>query len=163
MPASPHPYQPSALDDIEELENFSPGGFHPIDIGDKIGGRYKVIHKLGYGGFSTVYVYTARLQRVGGFAEINVCEFEGYYKISWEDGIVRASRFELDEMIAEIGAEDEEGDDPERNCAVMLEPNGMKVSEEEASLRKDLFGRILKWKPEERISIKEIMDHRWLL
>ncbi|KAF7866860.1 hypothetical protein EAF04_005701 [Stromatinia cepivora] len=88
---------------------------------------------------------------------------DGEPKKTWDDGIVRASKFELDEMIAEIGAEDEEEDDLERNCAVMLEPNGAKVPEDEASQMKDLLERILKWKPEERISIKEIMDHRWLL
>ncbi|CAD6450119.1 33ab4c0c-e259-4121-b2b0-1f3406a084e2 [Sclerotinia trifoliorum] len=74
-----------------------------------------------------------------------------------------ARKFELDEKIADIGAEDEEEDDPGRNCAVMLEPSGVKVEKEEASQMKDLLERILKWKPEERISIKEIMDSRWPL
>jgi hypothetical protein len=62
-------------------------------------------------------------------------------------------------MIAEIGADDKEEDDPGRKCAVMLEPNRTKVPEEEASRFKDLLGRILKWRPEERIPIKEIMNH----
>jgi len=88
---------------------------------------------------------------------------DGEPRKTWDDGIVRACKFELDEMIADIGAEDEEDEGPERNCAVMLEPTGVKVPEEEASQMKDLLGKILKWKPEERISIKEIIDHRWLL
>ena len=87
---------------------------------------------------------------------------DGELRKTWDDGPVRASKFELDEMIAEIGAEDEEEDEPERSCAVMLEPNGAKVLQEEASQMKDLLGRILKWKPEERISLKEVMDHPWL-
>jgi len=73
---------------------------------------------------------------------------DGEPRKTWDDGIVRASKFGLDEMIAEIGAEDDEEDDLERNRAVMLEPNGAKVPEEEASQMKDLLGRILKWKPE---------------
>jgi hypothetical protein len=45
------------LDEIECVEEYRPlpGGFHPISIGDKSsGGRYKVIHKLGFGGFFIV-------------------------------------------------------------------------------------------------------------
>ncbi|KAI9643959.1 hypothetical protein NHQ30_007310 [Ciborinia camelliae] len=53
---------------------------------------------------------------------------------------------------------DEDEDDPGRNCAEMLEPNGTKVPEEEALQMEDLLTRILKWKPEERISIQEIMN-----
>jgi serine/threonine-protein kinase SRPK3 len=49
-------YRPSALDNVEEIENYRPGGFHPVNIGDEINGRYKVVHKLGYGGFSTVWL-----------------------------------------------------------------------------------------------------------
>ena len=49
-------YRPLALDNVEEVENYSLGGFHPTHIGDDILGRYTVIHKLGYGGFSTVWL-----------------------------------------------------------------------------------------------------------
>lgn len=87
---------------------------------------------------------------------------DGEPRKTWDDGIVRASKFELDEMISEIDAEDAEEDDPERSCAAMLEPNSVKVPEDEALQMQDLLERILKWKPEERISIKEIMDHHWL-
>ncbi|EPE32977.1 Protein kinase-like (PK-like) [Glarea lozoyensis ATCC 20868] len=86
----------------------------------------------------------------------------GEPRTTWDDGIARATKFELNDMIAEIGAEDEEEDDPERPCAVMLEPNGVTVPEEEASQMKDLLEKILKWIPEERISIKEIAKHSWL-
>jgi serine/threonine-protein kinase SRPK3 len=54
-------YRPSALDNVEEIENYCPGGFHPIDLDDEIEGRYKVIHKLGYGGFSTVWLARDKL------------------------------------------------------------------------------------------------------
>jgi len=61
MAASTGQYRPSALHDIEEIKNYSPGGFHPIRIGDEIKGRYKVVHKLGYGGFSTVWLAKDKL------------------------------------------------------------------------------------------------------
>ncbi|KAI1283412.1 kinase-like protein [Xylaria sp. FL0933] len=37
---------------LEPLEEYQDGGYHPIHIGDELGvsGRYRVIHKLGYGG-----------------------------------------------------------------------------------------------------------------
>lgn len=42
---------------VEEHEEYQPGGFHPIHLDDVYdGGRYRVIHKLGSGGFSTVWM-----------------------------------------------------------------------------------------------------------
>ncbi|KAI0381450.1 kinase-like domain-containing protein [Hypomontagnella monticulosa] len=50
----------SALDErgmhMEELELYLPGGFHPVHIGDVLDGRYEVAHKLGCGGFATVWL-----------------------------------------------------------------------------------------------------------
>ncbi|OAA59695.1 Protein kinase-like domain protein [Niveomyces insectorum RCEF 264] len=41
----------------EWVEDYYPGSYHPVDVGDTIyGGRYKVIRKLGYGSFSTVWL-----------------------------------------------------------------------------------------------------------
>ncbi|PSK34543.1 Protein kinase dsk1 [Elsinoe australis] len=42
--------------DEEPVQNYKPGGYHPVQIGDKLDkGRYKILHKLGWGGFSTVW------------------------------------------------------------------------------------------------------------
>lgn len=44
-------------DDVEEIEDYRPGGFHPISIGDTFDdGRYKILHRLGFGGSSTVWL-----------------------------------------------------------------------------------------------------------
>ncbi|KAK5069904.1 hypothetical protein LTR64_007914 [Lithohypha guttulata] len=41
----------------ENLEKYEAGGFHPVQIGDTFDhGHYKIEHKLGYGGFSTVWL-----------------------------------------------------------------------------------------------------------
>ncbi|KAL7266799.1 hypothetical protein RUND412_010637 [Rhizina undulata] len=42
---------------LEELEDYSVGGYHPIDINDLVlDGHYKIVHKLGHGAFSTVWL-----------------------------------------------------------------------------------------------------------
>src|SRR5260221_8648943 len=47
--SSPH-FQPSQLDNAERVEEYRPGGCHPVAIGDAFAqGRYKVVHKLGFG------------------------------------------------------------------------------------------------------------------
>lgn len=44
-------------DDVENLEGYRLGGYHPIRIGDDLcNGRYCIVHKLGYGGYSTVWL-----------------------------------------------------------------------------------------------------------
>jgi serine/threonine protein kinase len=44
-------------DGIEDLEQYCPGGLHPIHQGHTLGGgRFKVICKLGAGGFGTVWL-----------------------------------------------------------------------------------------------------------
>ncbi|KAI5860718.1 kinase domain-containing protein [Durotheca rogersii] len=52
-------YRQPRMDYVEDVEQYVPGGYHPVDIDDVIGTddkRYIVIHKLGFGGFSTVWL-----------------------------------------------------------------------------------------------------------
>jgi hypothetical protein len=47
----------NVLFEEENFLDYRPGGFHPVALGDTLkDGRYKIHHKLGYGGFSTVWV-----------------------------------------------------------------------------------------------------------
>ncbi|KAI9163422.1 High-affinity methionine permease [Paramyrothecium foliicola] len=42
--------------DAEPLRRYRPGGYHPVVLGDLLNhGRYKVIHKLGWGGYATTW------------------------------------------------------------------------------------------------------------
>lgn len=43
--------------DAEPLERYRKGGYHPTHLGDTFkDGRYKTIHKLGWGGYATVWL-----------------------------------------------------------------------------------------------------------
>lgn len=54
-------YRQPRMEDVEDVEKYVPGGYHPVDIGDQLGPVgdshcYTVLHKLGFGGFSTVWL-----------------------------------------------------------------------------------------------------------
>ena len=41
----------------EELEQYYPGGYHPIHLNDCLkDGQYEILHKLGFGSFATVWL-----------------------------------------------------------------------------------------------------------
>jgi serine/threonine protein kinase len=50
-------YKFNSFDDAEDIEEYRPGGFHPVHLGDRLSDeRYHVLHKLGNGGFATVWL-----------------------------------------------------------------------------------------------------------
>ncbi|KAF5532171.1 CMGC SRPK kinase [Fusarium napiforme] len=51
--------------DTEEPEFYRKGGFHPVHIGDHLdGGRYRIVHKFGHGGFSVVWLAYDSLESI---------------------------------------------------------------------------------------------------
>ncbi|KAK2858519.1 hypothetical protein FQN49_004652 [Arthroderma sp. PD_2] len=44
------------VDGAESLEKYRPGGYHPVMIGDILHDRYHVVDKLGFGGYSTIWL-----------------------------------------------------------------------------------------------------------
>ena len=44
------------VEDVECPDYYCFGGFHPVHIGDTLGARYRIVHKLGYGSFSTTWL-----------------------------------------------------------------------------------------------------------
>lgn len=57
--------------DVENLEEYRSGGYHPTVIGDTFyEGRYKVVHKLGFGGYSTIWL--ARDQHLQRYVSLKI-------------------------------------------------------------------------------------------
>ncbi|KAF5560102.1 SRPK2 bound unphosphorylated [Fusarium phyllophilum] len=45
------------IEEVEVLEDYRPGGYHPVQINDALHhDRYKIVHKLGHGTFSTAWL-----------------------------------------------------------------------------------------------------------
>ncbi|KAJ5318810.1 uncharacterized protein N7506_011514 [Penicillium brevicompactum] len=70
--------------DAEPLHRYHEGGYHPIILGEFLhSGRYKVLHKLGWGGYSTVWL--ARDQRLDElYVAIKIGVAEAYDKVIQE-------------------------------------------------------------------------------
>lgn len=58
------------IDEVERLEEYEPGGYHPVAIDDLLHSRYRVIDKLGYGGYSTIWL--ARDEKVNRFVAVKI-------------------------------------------------------------------------------------------
>merc|ERR1712000_478965 len=44
------------IEGVENLSDYRPGGYHPIHIDDRLHKRYRIVHKLGHGTFSTAWL-----------------------------------------------------------------------------------------------------------
>lgn len=44
------------IEEAESLERYRPGGYHPLVIGDTVKHRYRIVHKLGHGTYSTTWL-----------------------------------------------------------------------------------------------------------
>ena len=40
----------------EWIEEYRPGGYHPVELGDVFEHKYRVMRKLGHGAYSTVWL-----------------------------------------------------------------------------------------------------------
>ncbi|KAK2785776.1 hypothetical protein FQN51_003783 [Onygenales sp. PD_10] len=58
------------IDGAETLEHYVPGGYHPAMIGDVFHDRYHIVDKLGFGGYSTVWL--ARDSRYDRYVALKV-------------------------------------------------------------------------------------------
>ena len=64
------------IEDVEYLEGYRPGGYHPVTIGDLLGSRYRVVHKLGHGSNSTTWLAYDQKATTYVAVEISIAEKE---------------------------------------------------------------------------------------
>ncbi|OHF03682.1 SRPK2 bound unphosphorylated [Colletotrichum orchidophilum] len=60
----------SYIEDVERLSDYRPGGYHPIQINDRLHKRYRIVHKFGHGTFSTAWL--ALDERTSNYVAIKV-------------------------------------------------------------------------------------------
>ncbi|XPT00654.1 Non-specific serine/threonine protein kinase [Ascochyta lentis] len=61
--------------DAEPLHRYHKGGYHPVHLGDLLKhGRYKILHKLGWGGYSTVWAARDLREQTYVAVKISVAE-----------------------------------------------------------------------------------------
>ncbi|KAK6002877.1 hypothetical protein QM012_001627 [Aureobasidium pullulans] len=59
----------------EPLDRYEPGGYHPVHLDDVFaGGKYRVIHKLGHGSFSTTWIARDSMRGSNVALKITVAE-----------------------------------------------------------------------------------------
>ena len=57
--------------DLEVFENYTIEGYHPTKIGDTFHrDRYQVVHKLGFGGYSTIWL--ARVKHLQRYVSLKI-------------------------------------------------------------------------------------------
>jgi len=78
-------------DDQEDENDYRRGGYHPVRIGETFKeGRYTVIHKLGWGHFSTVWLVSDAV--TGGTAAVKVVKSASHYTDAARDEVRLLSR-----------------------------------------------------------------------
>ncbi|KAI0809938.1 kinase-like protein [Xylaria sp. FL0064] len=72
--------------DAEYICRYQPGGYHPVRLGDQLkDGRYKILHKVGWGGYSTIWAVRDRQSQRYVAIKISMSET----KNSRETGVLR--------------------------------------------------------------------------
>lgn len=74
MSTSQFLYEP--IEDVERMEYYEEGGYHPVEIGDRFHGRYCVVHKLGHGTYSTIWL--ARDEISNRYVALKICRADSF-------------------------------------------------------------------------------------
>ena len=81
-----HPEDEVEEDEVEDLCDYKPGGYHPVQVGDRFKeGRYQVLRKLGWGHFSTVWL--GRDDLTGTLVALKIVKSAKHYTEAAEDEI----------------------------------------------------------------------------
>ena len=58
------------IDGAECLDLYEPGGYHPVMVNDLRHNRYRIVDKLGFGGYSTLWL--AQDEREKGYVAVKI-------------------------------------------------------------------------------------------
>jgi serine/threonine-protein kinase SRPK3 len=58
------------INDVERLDGYRSGGYYPIQLSEKLQGRYTITEKLGYGSYSTIWL--ARDKKLSRYVAIKI-------------------------------------------------------------------------------------------
>lgn len=58
------------ISDVERLDGYRPGGYHPIQLNDKLQERYLIVEKLGHGSYSTIWL--ARDEKLSRYVAVKI-------------------------------------------------------------------------------------------
>jgi hypothetical protein len=61
---------PRHIENVEILKRYHHGQFHPVTIGDHLHDRYRIVHRLGFGAYSTMWL--ARDERADRYVAIKI-------------------------------------------------------------------------------------------
>ena len=82
--------------ETEKLEKYYHGGFCPIHLGECIAGRFTVLHKLGHGGFGTVWLVRDAENRYGRYVVLKVVSAEYSEEYELAAVVDRLKKYERD-------------------------------------------------------------------
>ena len=111
------------IEHTEDLDRYRLGGYHPLKIGDNLNdGRYQLVDKLGYGGYSTIWLardlQMARYVAVKVItADASISAPESSHLRSLENSPSRPGRETIPSLVDEFGAA---GPNGKHRCIVIL-------------------------------------------
>ena len=80
---------------LEKLYDYEPGGHHPIHLGDILHERYRVIHKLGSGGFAIVWLCLDTQAEIAKYIAVKVIVSDGSNEKCAEKQVIKLTSLGL--------------------------------------------------------------------
>lgn len=89
------------IEDVEDASKYRVGGFHPVSIGDKLNkDQYQVVHKLGYGGYSTIWLALDLVHH--RYVAVKICSAESRVSSTESEILQRLSQLEGDCLVPRL-------------------------------------------------------------
>jgi serine/threonine protein kinase len=87
---------------LEKIYDYEPGGHHPVHLGDMLHQRYKVMHKLGSGGYATVWLCRDISAHKPLYTAVKIITAEGSTKECPELRVTKLLQLGLDQVSSAV-------------------------------------------------------------